>query len=69
MSKKDEELLKFFLIFLGVIGVVYVFIKLVDAITHPSVVWFVIGILATLAVEAIVLCVYRIREGTWRSWR
>ena len=69
MSKSAQE---FILIIAGIlvfIFVVWFVSKLIEAITHPSVVWFGIGFLAALVAEGIAWCIFRLKWKTWRFWR
>lgn len=69
MSKSTQD---FILIIAGILAFIFVvlfMIKLIDAITHPSFVWFGIGLLAALVAEGIAWCIFRLKWKTWRFWR
>lgn len=67
MSKSTQE---FILIIAGILAftfVVWFISKLIEAITHPSVVWFAIGFISCLAIEGLVLLGFYIKKR-WSDW-
>ena len=69
MNNNEKEFLKWCGIALVAALIMYFLVKVIDAITQPSLVWFLIGILAVLVAEGIAWCVYRFRFKTWHFWR
>ncbi len=69
MSKDEVTVLKWLGIAVVLILIIYFATKLIDAITHPAVVWFIIGMAAIFAAEGIAWCIYWWKWRTWRFWR
>ena len=67
MNKSTQE---FILIILGILAFalfVYFVIRVIDAITHPSVVWWGIGFASCLVVEGLIWFGV-IAKRNWRDW-
>jgi len=61
MSKSTQEYILWFLSFFAFCLVVYAIIKAIDALTRPSVVWFVIGVVSTLIIEGLICLIFKRR--------
>ncbi|MFC2066238.1 hypothetical protein ACFLUO_04145 [Chloroflexota bacterium] len=64
MSKKDERMfINVFVVILVIVIIIWFLTQVIDILKqNPQPVWFVLGIIATLAIEAIVYFSFRLSK-------